>query len=83
MDKRTLALVQGTSFAATGVSPLIDLDSFEAVPARKWTSGSCGPLACWSRPSAPLSSAPRSGAGSRRISKIYFADAALEAAIVA
>ena len=103
-----LAIAQGAYFAATGVWPLIDMASFEAVTgakADKWLVRTVGVLvaviggaliAAGARRSvtpeiAGLAIGSSAGLGlidvvystKGRISKIYLADAAAEAALIA
>jgi hypothetical protein len=109
IDARSrLAIAQGAYFAATGIWPLIDLDSFERVTGpkvdkwlvrtvgvlvaviggalmsagiRRKVSGETIGLAVGSAAGLGLIDAVYAGTG--RIARIYLADAAAEAALVA
>src|SRR5579884_416636 len=89
MNDRALAIGQGVYFAATGVWPLVHMASFEAVTGPKvdtWLVRTVGVLVA--SVGATLISAGVHGAidafyaTRKRISKIYLAEAAVEAAVV-
>jgi len=69
-QQRLLAIGQGVYFAATGVWPLLDIESFERVTGPKVDK--------WMR----LAAIDTFYATNGRIARIYLADAAVEAAIV-
>jgi hypothetical protein len=106
--RRTLAVAQGAYFAATGIWPLVDMQSFERVTGPKvdkWLVRTVGVLvaaiggalaAAGARRAvtpeiAALAAVSAAGLGAidviystrGRISKIYLADAAAEAVLVA